>query len=288
MQNEYEFEAADSPAYGDEDALHRPGAAEVSPDNPPWGAWTGIGVWAASVLAIIIFPNLFLLPYIAQQDIDLSKEALIREFADTDRIAVILRVLAILPAHLVTLLIAWAVATKLNKYSFKQTLGWVNNLRWWHYLMITGGLFVLAAGVSQIFPEQDNEMMRILKSSRTALLIVAALATFTAPLVEEVVYRGVLFSALLRRRGVVTAVTITTVLFASVHVLQYWGSPGTILMISILSLGLTLLRYYSKNLLPCIILHTVINGLQSLALVLLSFSEQQPPEQVAAIALKLL
>lgn len=288
MQNEYEHEGADSQAYEEKDAPQQHDIAEVSPDNPPWGAWTGIGVWAASVLCIIIFPNLFLLPYIAQQSIDLSNEALITEFANTDRVAVILRVLAILPAHILTLFIAWMVATRLNKYSFKQTLGWVNNLRWWHYCIITGGLFVTAALVSQIFPEQDNEMMRILKSSRTALYIVAALATFTAPIVEEVVYRGILFSALLRRRGVATAVTLTTVLFASVHVLQYWGSPGTILMICVLSLGLTLVRYYSKNLLPCIILHTIINGIQALALVLMPFVAEHAPEQTAAIVLQLI
>lgn len=288
MQNEYEYEGAGSPGQFKGDLPQQDESAVVSPDNPPWGAWTGIGVWAASVLCIIIFPNLFLLPYIAQQSIDLSNEALIREFADTDRMAVILRVLAILPAHIFTLIIAWAVVTKLNRYSFKKTLGWVNNVRWWHYLIITGGLFVIAGGVSQIFPEQDNEMMRILKSSRTALYIVAALATFTAPLVEEVVYRGVLFSALLRRRGVVTAVSLTTVLFASVHVLQYWGSPGTIIVICILSLGLTLLRYYSKNLLPCIILHTIINGIQALALVLMSVLPEQAPAQTAAIVIRLI
>jgi membrane protease YdiL (CAAX protease family) len=261
---------------------------DPTPNDPPWGVWTAVGVWAASILFIILLPNLVLLPYMMRQNLDFSNEAQLREFADTDRMAVILRVAAIIPAHLLTLLMGWLVATRFNKLSFRKTLGWANNLRWWHYFMILGGFYMTAAFVGYLIPEQDNELIRILQSSRTALYIVAFLATFSAPIVEELIYRGILFSALQRAAGVLWAVLIVTGLFAGVHFFQYWGSPGTIFLICSLSLILTLIRYRTKSLLPCIILHTLINGLQSLLLVLAALlskyaSEETPPAAVEVI-----
>ena len=65
-----------------------------------------------------------------------------------------------------------------------------------------------------------------------ALYTVAFLAVFTAPFVEEVIYRGILYSALQRTTGTVLAVVIVTLLFAAVHVPQYWGSPSTIMLLT--------------------------------------------------------
>jgi membrane protease YdiL (CAAX protease family) len=255
-----------------------PETEPIGPDNPPWNVLTAIAVWVISIILIVIMPNLFLLPYLYQQSLDLSNEQLLREFVDTDRIAIVLRIAAIIPAHILTLLLGWMVVTRLRKYSFRQTLGWTSGgIRWWHYLIILGGFYVTVASVGYFLPEQDNEMIRLLQSSRTAVYVIAFLATFSAPLVEEVVYRGILFPALQRGAGSVWAILIVTLLFAGVHFFQYWGSPGTIFLITFLSLGLTFLRYKTKSLLPCIILHTLINGLQSLFLVLGTLIPDQPP-----------
>lgn len=240
-----------------------------TPNNPPWNVWAAISVWFASVAFIVILPNLFLLPYIAAQELPIADEATLRQFVDTDPTAIVLRISAIIPAHILTLILAWIFITRLNKLSFRQTLGWSSGgMQWWHYFIILGGFYVAAAIIASVFPEQDNEMMRLLQSSRTAVYIIAFLATFSAPLVEEVVYRGLLFSALQRKAGGILAIVIVTFLFAGVHYFQYWGSPGTLIAITLLSLGLTLIRYKTKNLWPCIVLHTLINGLQSLFLLL--------------------
>lgn len=260
----------------------------VSPDNPPWNGWTALGVWVASVVFIVAFPNIFLLPYLAKQAVNFADQAAILEFAKTDATAVLLQVIAVIPAHICTLILAWLVVTRLKKFSFRETLGWRwNGFNVWNCLLLLGGFYILAAVVSNFVPEQENDMLRILKSSRAAVYVVAFLATFTAPLVEEVVYRGVLYSAFQRSIGVPAAVLITTFLFALVHVPQYWGSPGTIFLICLLSLALTLVRVRTKNLLPCIALHTVFNGSQSLLLILQpyleKYMENSPPETASLI-----
>ena len=250
-----------------------------TPNNPPWNSWIAIGMWIVSVMLIAFLPVLFFFPYAVNQNIDLSDSQALTDFLRNSPTAIILNLIAVFPAHIFTLVLAWFVVTGNKRYSFRQTLGWSNNnFRWFYYIIIIVGFFVIASVDSYFLPEQENDLLRILRSSYTATLIVAFLATFTAPMVEEVVYRGILYSAFQRRIGVTGAVGIVTMLFAGVHFLQYWGSPGTILLICLLSLILTLVRVKSDNLLPCIILHTIFNGLQSLVLVLEPYLPKTPPE----------
>jgi membrane protease YdiL (CAAX protease family) len=238
------------------------------PNNPPWGALAGIGVWIGSVLCILIVPAIFLLPYLALHKPRILDSDQLVEFAKTDATAVLLQIGAILPAHLLTVLLAWLVVTKVRKYNFREMLGWHSGgFRWWQYLVVLVGFGLIAVAASQVYPEQDNDLLKILRSSREAVYIVAFIATFTAPFVEEVVYRGVLYSAFQRAWGVPAAFLLTTFLFAVVHVPQYWPSYSTIFLLTLLSLILTTIRVRTNNLLPCIIFHTIFNGIQSISLI---------------------
>ncbi len=257
----------------------------LTPNNPPWNSPAAIGVWILSVFAIILFPVIFIIPYM------LIKKGMTIESFQTDNTAILLNLLAILPAHLFTLAVAWAVATRVNQFSLDETLGFKSGgFRWWYYPLVLIAFFAVAAVVSTFIPEGDNELLKILRSSRSATYIIVILATFTAPLVEEVVYRGILYSALQRSIGAGGAIALVTFFFALVHVPQYWGSPGTILMIVLLSLVLTLIRWKTENLLPCIIMHTIFNGLQSLLLVVEPYVPKDAPpgiEPAASAILKL-
>ncbi|MGI8469952.1 MAG: CPBP family intramembrane glutamic endopeptidase [Pyrinomonadaceae bacterium] len=112
----------------------------------------------------------------------------------------------------------------------------------------------------------------MLESSRIVVFPIAFMAIFTAPLVEEVIYRGILYSSLQRKVGIVYAVIIVTLLFGLVHVPQYSKnfSPdfSALIPLFLLSLTLTLIRVRTKNLLPCIVLHTIFNTVGSLSIIL--------------------
>ena len=186
-----------------------------TPDNPPWWSPAAFGVWLASVAFIVVLPNLLILPYLIKNNMISADPAQLMEALQKDPTAIILNVAAIIPAHILTIILAWFVVTKLNRFSFKQTLGWESGgFRWWHYVLILIGFFAVAAVVGHFVPEQDNDLLRILRSSRTAVYIVAFMATFTAPIVEEVIYRGILYSAVQRSFGIPAAVLIVTALFA--------------------------------------------------------------------------
>ena len=257
-----------------------------SPDNPPWNSLAAFGVWVASFFFIAIIPLLLLIPYAKYRGVNLIDSVVLGEFLQNDKSAILLGVIGVLPAHLLTLVLAWLVVTRFKKYSFRQTLGWEKgNFVWWYYPLIFFAIVAVSASVTYFIPEQDNELLRILRSSPAVVYVIAFLATFTAPIVEEVIYRGILYSAFQRTFGVVLAVIFVTAIFASVHFFQYWGSPSTIFLICFLSLILTLVRVYSKNLLPCIILHTIINGIQSIILVLQTFMPDLIPIQNKAEAI---
>jgi len=262
---------------------------EPSPNNPPWTSLTAVGVWIASVAFILIVPSLFLLPYLLTRTPPITQADQIVEFAKSDPTSIFLQIAAIVPAHILTLLLAWVVATHVRKYPLRKTLGFdKGGFAWWHYCIILGGFFAVAAVVGLYFPEQENDLIRILKSSRAAVFIVAFVATFTAPIAEEIVYRGILYSAFQRSFGVVAGFILVTLLFALVHVPQYYPSYSTIFLLTLLSVILTLIRVKSGNLLPCIILHTIFNGFQSALLILEPYFRTPDVPQTAALISQLL
>jgi membrane protease YdiL (CAAX protease family) len=127
--------------------------------------------------------------------------------------------------------------------------------------------------IQVLFKGPETQLDKILNSSRMTALATAFMATATAPLVEEVVYRGVLYSALHRAIGAAGAVLIVLSLFALVHVPQYWPNFGVIFTICLLSASLTVIRAYTGKLLPCFIIHLIFNGIQSVVIVLSPYLE---------------
>ncbi|MEZ5422210.1 MAG: type II CAAX endopeptidase family protein [Pyrinomonadaceae bacterium] len=237
-------------------------ARAATPDDPPWSLPVAAGVWILSILAILFAPVLFVIPYYVLNGKGVPAEP------EKDPTVILLSLIATVPAHLFTLLVCYPVVTKGRKFPFFQTLGWrLGNFRWWYFLAIIIGFFALLAGISAIFPDTDNELLRILRSSPMAAYFMAVLATLFAPFIEELVYRGVLYPAVERSTGKIAAVLIVTLLFGGIHFPQYWGSPGSLLGITLLSFVLTATRAVSGNLLPCVILHFIFNGLQSVSIV---------------------
>jgi len=243
-----------------------------SPDNPPWGIPVAIGVWFLSVIFILAMPLFFVVPYVVSQGLDYSDHERLKDFLVTDPTVVVLQLAPVIIAHLFTLFVAWFVVTKANTYSFRETLGWkMNGFRVWHAIALTIFFFGVVATLTAVFGKVENDFDRLIKTSRAAVYLIAFFATFTAPVVEEVVYRGLLFSAFKRRWGTVVAVIVPTLLFTLVHVPQYSvnSTPdfATVITLLLLSLTLTLVRSGTGNLLPCIVLHTIFNGIQSAILI---------------------
>jgi membrane protease YdiL (CAAX protease family) len=245
----------------------------ITPNNPPWGGWAAIGIWFLSVLLIFVVPSLFLIPYLFAKGLDLHDRQLLLDFMFNDPTAVVLQLAPVILVHLLTLAAAWAVVTKANRYRFRDTLGWqLNGFRLWHAAALTAVFYVVGVLLTLAFGHVENEFDKLIAGSRVAVYFVIFLAVVTAPLVEEVVYRGLLYSAFQRTFGVTASVIVVTLLFTLVHVPQYSQNNvpdiASIVTLLLLSLTLTIVRVATGNLLPCIILHTFFNGVQSIFLLL--------------------
>ena len=192
---------------------------------------------------------------------------------DTDPTLIFYSILGVVPAHILTFLVVWFLVTNRGRRPFWQTLGWSFPKSFGPWKTI--GLAVVLLGVGVLFTQflggKETALDQIINSSLKARFATAFLAFATAPLVEELIFRGVLYPALQRAIGMIGAVAIVTVLFAGIHVFQYFDNFGVVAVITMLSLSLTLLRARTGRLLPSFVLHLVFNGIQAAFLIVQPF-----------------
>jgi len=218
--------------------------------------------WVASIV-LLFLPQIIALPYVLTHY--RGQQPRLEDLL-ADKTLVVILISGILPAHLITLAIAWAVVTRFGKVPVTEALRW----GWGHRIGVfkSAVLGVLLFGVAWLivlaFGGKETELERIINSSRAAALLIAFMAVATAPLVEEIIYRGILFPAWQRLAGSVAAVVIVTFMFAIPHVPQYWPNLAVILSILMLSAVLTIVRARTSRLLPCYVIHLVFNGIQAL------------------------
>ena len=274
-------------------------SVKVDPDMPVWGIGGALLVWVVSILLQAMVPLFFVIPFAMHRGLNPSspnfgKAAV--ELAVTDRTAVFLQVLSILPTHILTLALLWAFVTRFGKRPFLASFGWgwPGRLRWWHSALVGLGLFLVATALANLLgAEKPTQLEQIINSSAGARYAIAALAVLTAPFVEEFIYRGVLYSALQRTIGVNAAVVFVLALFTLIHVPQYWPNVGVISAVALLSIVLTIVRAFSGRLLPCVVIHMSFNAVQALLLIFEPFVQRllpttPPPVPTGSILLPLI
>jgi len=253
-------------------------------------------VWVFSFLLLVFIPLIFLLPYAVHRGITPTTPDYPRalsEFALKDTTAIFLQVLATLPTHLLTFVAVWAVVTRFGKLPFWQTIGgsWGKRIGLKESIGIGVVLFILSSVVAHLLGgDKPTTLDAIINSSPASRYMLLFLATFTAPFAEEFIYRGLLYASLQRLIGKVGAVVIVLAMFTLVHVPQYLPNWGVIAAVGLLSIALTIVRAASGRLLPCIVIHFVFNGIQSI-LIVFGVSGQKPkitPDQVTSLVLPLL
>ncbi len=253
-----------------------PSVVASDPNNPPWSAFAAFAVWVASVAFILFIPALAVLPYALYKSAGAARDSQALLKALTDSTAILISIISVIPAHLLTLGVVWAVVTGFGKRSFWRTLGWSWSERFgfWTSAGLAVALLVIGGTLTSMMGGEKTQIDQIIANSTAARYALALLAATSGPLIEELVYRGVLYSAFKRTIGMVWAVVLVSTLFTFVHVFQYYNNLGVIAVISILSISLTLVRAYTGRLLPCFIMHMVFNGIQSLYIILAPYIEK--------------
>ncbi len=237
-----------------------------------------IGLWTVSVLLLVFIPLVALLPYIIYKVSTAGPAVFTPEALASDKWVIFYSVVGILPTHLITLAFAWFMISEGGRKSFWKAIGWgwpgppkrVTLIS----IAVALGLYGIAFGVTSVYGGNKTDLDRLIESSIYTRVATALVAVATAPLIEEVIYRGVLYPAIEKVTGMAFAIVVVSLLFAGIHVWQYKDNIAVILVITALSFTLTMARALTGKLIPAFIIHLVFNGIQSVLIVLGGFLDK--------------
>lgn len=175
--------------------------------------------------------------------------------------------LAMLALFFISSLIALAIAVAPMGWRALPALGF-RPAGFWPIVLGALGALVVSVAVTQlgIEPEGVKQAMDV---ARTPALFAVSLAVMAllAPLVEEVVFRGLLYGWLAGRWGTTVAWFVSSVLFAAAHI-----EPAHIILVLPLGLWFGWLRQRTDSLWPSLVAHSVNNGLAVVAAAYISGS----------------
>ena len=261
-----------------------PAGAQVqaTPKTEWWVPWIDVGIagasWVVSVLLLLFVPVIYVLPYMVYRIVKAGAPS--AEALASDKMLIFFSVAAILPTHLLTLVLVWIVITYGGRRPFWKNIDfdWPQNsspaMTTMLSVVVAIVLFSLAFAITMFYGERKTDLDLMIESSIYTRFATALVAVVTAPLVEELVYRGLLYKALEKAGGVAVAIVIVSLLFAGVHVFQYRNNVAVIAVITLLSITLTVTRAVSGKVLPAFIIHLVFNGIQSVLIVLGAFVDK--------------
>lgn len=265
---------------------------QINPDDPPWNVPVALFVWVMSVLLIFFVQLVGIALYLLMgSQAQLQSDQL--SINGVDPTIILIGAAATFPAHLLTLMLVWIVVTGTGRRPFWQTIGWkwTGKLQLLMWMGIAAAVWVLSQAIAQsvakVFGAEETALEVLIKSSPEARVVIALMAVLTAPLIEEIVYRGILYPAFQRTLGVVWAVCLVAAIFAGVHFQQYQENPGVVVGVTILSLTLTIVRARTGSVLPGFIIHLIFNGITAVLLLLYPNLEglqpKQPPTSTVAV-----
>jgi uncharacterized protein len=244
-----------------------------------WHDWFNLAkaffLWIGSIILLVAVQLVFLIPYFIY--VRVTTGTLDIMSLQSDKVAAFLQIIAVAPTHALTLGLIWLMVTEGRKRPFWKAIGfdWPENIRPAVVVLVCVWLAIVLLALGGVatykWGGSKTQMDLLVESSVAARLMTAFVATFTAPLVEELIYRGVLYSAIERTLGTIIAILTVALLFAGVHVFQYKDNLAVIGVITLLSITLTLVRAYTGKVLPSFIIHLVFNGIQSVLIALSPF-----------------
>ena len=267
-----------------------PSFSEISQPVPTptpavwWLPWLdvlkAVGLWFISLMLLLVIPVVAILPYMIYKISTAGITVFTPDSIKSDKMLIFYSVVGILPAHLLTLGLAWLFITEGGRRPFWREIGWE-----WPREMNPGIVTLLSAltalvlygiawGVTTLYGGEKTDLDLLIESSNYTRVATALVAFATAPLVEEVIYRGIIYPALEKVMGVGFAITVVSLLFAGIHVYQYRTNIAVILVITILSITLTVVRALTGKLIPSFIIHLVFNGIQAVLIVLGGFLDK--------------
>jgi membrane protease YdiL (CAAX protease family) len=128
-------------------------------------------------------------------------------------------------------------------------------------LILTGAFLAITVLLaSSLFPSPPESALDKLLTTPASVAAFVILGIVVAPVMEEIMFRGFLYTVLADLYGPGLAVPVTSVAFAGLHFLQLWGNWPAMLLILVVGYILTNVRKRSDSLIPSVVMHTAYNS----------------------------
>jgi len=133
--------------------------------------------------------------------------------------------------------------------------------------LLGGAVLSLAVLIAPRFlPEKKGFPLEKMFSSSGSAYAIALFAVLIAPFMEELLFRGLLFAFFEKHGGLRFAIVSTALLFAGLHIPEYWGAWQSLIMILVVGIVFSTVRGLTRSVTPSYILHVAYNGSQMLLL----------------------
>jgi len=127
-------------------------------------------------------------------------------------------------------------------------------------LLLLAFILLDAAWSEVVHPSKEKLLETLGTKESTALLVFSAwLTCIVAPICEEILFRGYIFTALRNWRGMLPAAVLTGILFGGVHATS--APVADLLPLGLLGFGLCLLYRYTGSLYPGMLAHSLNNSI---------------------------
>jgi membrane protease YdiL (CAAX protease family) len=172
----------------------------------------------------------------------------------------------VLSSALLSLPIIYLSTVKFGRRPFKELVRWRLPLHvptWMGVLIaLVAGILLDAVTLALRKPLVAPTMRSLYQGSLPEVLVLILAVVGIAPLMEEILFRGLLYTSVAARLGVPAGIGITALSFGAIHVCTYGTDWYSVLQTLILGLMLTGLRAWTRSLWPCTVAH-VANNLYS-------------------------
>ncbi|PYV28532.1 MAG: hypothetical protein DMG27_00970 [Acidobacteria bacterium] len=239
-----------------------PGERPARPAPSPWGS-RDLGIFVAFFLfAAIVFPVLAVAVYAALRPF-MGWRLRAEDLTTNPFFLVSIQSVS----YVLVVGYIYSLVVFSYRLSFWAGLKWRRPTTREAIAYVLGGVLlgVLIAHAPPLLPDREDFPLERLFSSPGAAYGLAVFAVAVAPFVEELIFRGVLFSFFERLVGLRFAIAGTALLFAALHVPEYWRAWNHAFLILVVSVVLSLARGITGSLTPSVILHLTFNASMILA-----------------------
>jgi len=130
---------------------------------------------------------------------------------------------------------------------------------------LTAGILLMVAGITYLFPPNMNAMKgtgfdQLAHGPLWTMPLLLLLIVFIGPVLEEMLFRGIMFAGIASRWGAGWAVALTAVVFVAVHAPEKIHYPPGFIDVGLAALANAWLRLRFNSIKPGMLLHILYNG----------------------------